>query len=79
MIRLGVRKVSRDRVDPRPARSTCGDEGRETARGTRENAMSLYMLIMRGTDESNAATMADIDHMMAATRAFVEETAKAGV
>jgi hypothetical protein len=41
--------------------------------------MSQYMLIMRGTDETNAAMMADIDEMMAATRRFIEETAKAGV
>ena len=41
--------------------------------------MPQYMLIMRGTDETNAAMMADIDEMMAATRLFIEETAKAGV
>lgn len=41
--------------------------------------MSKYLLIMRGTDESNAAMMADIDEMMAATRQFIEETVKAGV
>ena len=41
--------------------------------------MSKYMLIMRGTDESNAAMMADIDEMMAATRQFIEEMIKAGV
>jgi hypothetical protein len=41
--------------------------------------MPQYMLIMRGTDETNAAMMADIDEMMAATRRFIEETAKAGV
>jgi len=38
-----------------------------------------YMLIMRGTDESNAAMMANIEELMAATRQFLEETAKAGV
>src|SRR3954464_11189846 len=38
-----------------------------------------YMLIMRGTDESNAAMMANVDELMAATRLFIEETAKAGV
>ena len=38
-----------------------------------------YMLIMRGTDETNAAMMANIDELMAATRLFIEETAKAGV
>ncbi|MBG0566434.1 YciI family protein [Actinoplanes aureus] len=41
--------------------------------------MSKYMLIMRGTDESNAAMMADIDHLMATTREFIEEMLKAGV
>ena len=41
--------------------------------------MPQYMLIMRGTDETNAAMMASIDEAMAATRRFIEETAKAGV
>jgi hypothetical protein len=41
--------------------------------------MAKYMLIMRGTDESNAAMMADIDEMMATTRQFIEEMVKAGV
>ena len=41
--------------------------------------MSQYMLIMRGTDESNAAMMANVEELMAATRRFIEETAKAGV
>ena len=41
--------------------------------------MPKYLLIMRGTDESNAAMMANIDEMMTATRVFIEETAKAGV
>lgn len=41
--------------------------------------MAKYMLIMRGTDESNAAMMADIDQAMAATGAFIEEMIKAGV
>ena len=41
--------------------------------------MSKYLLIMRGTDETNAAMMADVDELMAATRRFIEETAKAGV
>jgi hypothetical protein len=41
--------------------------------------MPKYMLIMRGTDETNAAMMANVDEMMAATRLFIEETAKAGV
>ncbi|KAA9380508.1 transcription initiation protein [Microbispora cellulosiformans] len=41
--------------------------------------MAKYMLIMRGTDESNAAMMAGIDEAMAATRRFIEEMVKAGV
>jgi hypothetical protein len=41
--------------------------------------MSKYLLIMRGTDESNAAMMAGIDEMMVATRQFIEDTVKAGV
>ncbi|GAA4210696.1 YciI family protein [Microbispora amethystogenes] len=41
--------------------------------------MAKYMLIMRGTDESNVAMMADIDEAMAATRRFIEEMVKAGV
>ena len=38
-----------------------------------------YMLIMRGTDESNAAMMADIATMMTKTQQFIEEAVKAGV
>ncbi|MFI7062724.1 YciI family protein [Kribbella sp. NPDC050124] len=41
--------------------------------------MSKYMLIMRGTDESNAAMMASIDEMMATTRQYIEDLFKAGV
>ncbi len=41
--------------------------------------MSKYMLIMRGTDESNAAMMADIDEAMAATGRFIEDMIKAEV
>ncbi|MFC1412007.1 YciI family protein [Streptacidiphilus sp. N1-12] len=41
--------------------------------------MPKYMLIMRGTDETNAAMMASIDELMATTRRFIEETVKAGV
>ncbi|WP_328444235.1 YciI family protein [Amycolatopsis sp. NBC_00438] len=41
--------------------------------------MSKYMLIMRGTDESNAAMMADIDEMMVTSRRFIEDLFKAGV
>jgi hypothetical protein len=41
--------------------------------------MPKYMLIMRGTDESNAAMMASIDEGMAATRRLIEEMITAGV
>ena len=41
--------------------------------------MPKYMLIMRGTDETNAAMMASIDEAMAATGRFIEEMVKAGV
>ncbi|MBO3749944.1 transcription initiation protein [Streptosporangiaceae bacterium NEAU-GS5] len=41
--------------------------------------MSKYMLIMRGTDESNAAMMATIEEGIAKTRLFIEEMMKAGV
>ncbi|TDW89686.1 hypothetical protein EV137_3484 [Kribbella pratensis] len=41
--------------------------------------MAQYMLIMRGTDESNAAMMANIDEMMTTTRQFIEAMDKAGV
>ena len=41
--------------------------------------MPKYMLIMRGTDESNAALMANIDELMTTTRQFIEELVKAGV
>ncbi|MFG1914695.1 YciI family protein [Micromonospora sp. NPDC048898] len=41
--------------------------------------MSKYMLIMRGTDETNAAMMATIDEAMAATGRFIEEMMGAGV
>jgi hypothetical protein len=41
--------------------------------------LSQYMLIMRGTDESNAAMMANIEEMMVTTRQFIEDLAKAGV
>jgi hypothetical protein len=44
-----------------------------------ENVLSKYMLIMRGTDESNAAMMADIDAMMITTRQFIDDLVKAGV
>ena len=41
--------------------------------------MPKYMLIMRGTDETNAAMMAELDEMMVTTRRFIEELVKAGV
>ncbi|MGX6600802.1 YciI family protein [Micromonosporaceae bacterium Da 78-11] len=41
--------------------------------------MAKYMLIMRGTDETNAAMMASIDEGMAATGRFIEEMMKSGV
>lgn len=41
--------------------------------------MQKYMLIMRGTDETNAAMMASIDEAMATTGRFIEEMIKAGV
>ena len=41
--------------------------------------MQKYMLIMRGTDESNAAMMASIEEAMATTRRFIEDAVKAGV
>jgi hypothetical protein len=41
--------------------------------------MAKYMLIMRGTDESNAAMMASIEEGIARTRLFIEDMMKAGV
>ena len=41
--------------------------------------MPKYMLIMRGTDESNAALMADWQALAASTYTFIEELMKAGV
>jgi len=41
--------------------------------------MPKYLLIMRGTDESNAALMANIDELMTTTRRLIEEMDKAGV
>jgi hypothetical protein len=38
-----------------------------------------YLLIMRGTDESNAAMMAGIEEGIARTREFIDEMVKAGV
>ncbi len=41
--------------------------------------MSKYMLIMRGTDESNAAMMAQFAELAASTYKYIEELVKAGV
>ncbi|GIF75147.1 YciI family protein [Asanoa siamensis] len=41
--------------------------------------MAKYLLIMRGTDESNAAMMADIERMMTRTQEFIGAAVKAGV
>ncbi|TDW71086.1 YciI family protein [Kribbella pratensis] len=41
--------------------------------------MAKYMLIMRGTDESNAAVMAGFEELAASTYQFIEELMKAGV
>ncbi|MFI5615063.1 YciI family protein [Amycolatopsis sp. NPDC051903] len=41
--------------------------------------MPKYMLIMRGTDESNAAMMANIEELMVTTRRYIEDLVKAGV
>jgi hypothetical protein len=41
--------------------------------------MPKYMLIMRGTDESNAAMMAGWRELAATTYQFIEELGKAGV
>ena len=41
--------------------------------------MPKYLLIMRGTDESNAAMMAGLEELMARTHQFVDEAVKAGV
>jgi hypothetical protein len=41
--------------------------------------MPKYMLIMRGTDESNAALMAGFEELAATTYHYIEELMKAGV
>ena len=41
--------------------------------------MPKYMLIMRGTDESNAAMMAGWEELAATTYQFIEALGKAGV
>ncbi|MGY0235403.1 YciI family protein [Longispora urticae] len=41
--------------------------------------MSQYMLIMRGTDESNAALMAGFEELAASTRQYIDDLVQAGV
>jgi hypothetical protein len=41
--------------------------------------MPKYMLIMRGTDESNATLMAGFEELAASTYQYIEELVKAGV
>ncbi|GAB3189978.1 hypothetical protein FHX75_111238 [Micromonospora palomenae] len=41
--------------------------------------MPKYMLIMRGTDESNAALMAGFEELAASTYQYIEDLVKAGV
>jgi hypothetical protein len=41
--------------------------------------MPQYMLIMRGTDESNAAVMNGFEELAASTYHYIEELTKAGV
>jgi hypothetical protein len=41
--------------------------------------MPKFMLIMRGTDETNAALMAGFEELAATTYQFIEELMKAGV
>ncbi|MEU5790736.1 YciI family protein [Micromonospora purpureochromogenes] len=41
--------------------------------------MSKYMLIMRGTDESNAALMARFEELAASTYQYIEDLVRAGV
>ena len=41
--------------------------------------MAKYMLIMRGTDESNAALMAGFEELAASTYQYIEALVKAGV
>ncbi|WP_067497006.1 YciI family protein [Actinoplanes sp. TFC3] len=41
--------------------------------------MAKYLLVMRGTDESNAAMMANIEELMTITHQFIEDAVKAGV
>jgi hypothetical protein len=41
--------------------------------------MPKYMLILRGTDESNAAVMAGFEELAATTYRYIEELVKAGV
>ncbi|MEV6521607.1 YciI family protein [Longispora sp. NPDC051575] len=41
--------------------------------------MSRYMLIMRGTEESNAALMAGFEELAASTRQYIGDLVEAGV
>ncbi len=41
--------------------------------------MSKYMLILRGTDESNAALMDQFEELAASTYQYIEDLVKAGV
>ncbi|MEV6926143.1 YciI family protein [Dactylosporangium sp. NPDC051485] len=41
--------------------------------------MAKYMLIMRGTDESNAALLAGFEELAASTYKYIEDLVKAGV
>jgi hypothetical protein len=41
--------------------------------------MPKYMLILRGTDESNAAVVAGFEELAATTYGYIEELVKAGV
>ncbi|MET7394883.1 YciI family protein [Dactylosporangium sp. NPDC005572] len=41
--------------------------------------MPKYMLILRGTDESNAAVMAGFEELAASTYRYIEDLVKAGV
>ncbi|CAO5252182.1 YciI family protein [Frankia sp. AgKG'84/4] len=41
--------------------------------------MAKYMLIMRGTDESNAALLAGFEELAASTHRYIEDLVKAGV
>jgi hypothetical protein len=44
-----------------------------------ENTMAKYMLILRGTDESNAALLAGFEDLAARTYRYIEDLVEAGV